>query len=624
MKITSLFIFLLLYASAPLFAQTDSLDILSELSDADDGLAERIQELSLNPINLNSARAEDLALIPFLTGEDIDSLLAYKIRNGGFSNSDSIREILGNSLYKQIRPFITIGYMHRQGLSFIQKNYQGDNNPGYNGSRLYNYSKLIYRRGYKWAAGAIIQKDPGERNYIDHLHGAVQYRSNDTKFIIGDFYLRFGQGLLFSNLYGTRKSILTAPLFRDLSLAAYMNLSSSEFGGKFGMYASWSKYRYKVFGFISRQLYDARMDGTNIRGIRTDGYHRTKSEILASNRIEENARAIGISANWQKLKAGILISRYQYTPGFNLERSQQDARRYYYSFQGRQLSAGSISYSYSHGAYRIAGEAAFSKPGTMAFQQSVFYGLRNIKAGIKFWSIYPEFQSPDGRMFDNAAPFPNADQGYLASLQIRMNKHWSLAGYKVFRQKLWRGYTSQMPLQKGDGLAELHYRQAHTDISLRFRRRESDDFPTINTRILNIQDNIRIEVRYHPKGGPLLRTRLEKTFFTSSAENGTLFFQDISVSPLKNIKLSTRLIFYKTTSFNSRIYEFEKDIPGSFANYPLYGQGHLIYVMIGGRFGKLLRYYIKWRMNFKNSYGNNGRSTNHLDTVVRSGLILHL
>ena len=97
MEITSLFLLLFIYASIPLFAQTDGLDILSELSDADDGLAERIQELSLNPINLNSARAADLALIPFLTGEDIDSLRAYKIRNGGVSNGDSSREILGIS-----------------------------------------------------------------------------------------------------------------------------------------------------------------------------------------------------------------------------------------------------------------------------------------------------------------------------------------------------------------------------------------------------------------------------------------------------------------------------------------------------------------------------------------------
>ncbi len=56
-----------------------------------------------------------------------------------------------------------------------------------------------------------------------------------------------------------------------------------------------------------------------------------------------------------------------------------------------------------------------------------------------------------------------------------------------------------------------------------------------------------------------------------------------------------RVTFFHTTSFKSALYEYENDLPGSFANFPLYGQGHKWYVMARVSFADHFRLWIKLR-----------------------------
>lgn len=620
------FIFILLsvlFYTTALHAQIDSLSLILDLSDGDDGLAEQVQELQLNPLNINKADASDLARIPYLSAADISHIMDYKERYGGFVKRDSLKQLLGTDVYGQIQHFITIGFQHRQGLSYIQKNYkqQGANN--YAGGPWYNYSKIIYRKGYRWAGGIIVQKDPGERNFIDHLNGALRYRSRYFKLILGNFYLNFGQGLLFSNIYGTRKSILPAAVFRNRGITAHINLSSSENTGKYGVYAAYAPGLYfRFFTFLSDNLYDARLKNNDIRGLRIDGYHRTATEIAGANRLEERNVAAGMTTHWEKLSAGIILTRYRYLPGFNLKETGQERRKNYFSLHGDQLMAGSMIYAWQKGAYRFSGEAAFSRQGKPAFQQSLFYGTSLVNAGIRFWHINPGFQSPDGRMFDSADPFPSADQGYLAALRLHPFARWYFAAYKIFRQHLWRDYFNRLPVFKNEWLAELSYQESKTRLSIRYRRRDGDVFSRLNSHIINKQDNIRLDLSYHSTRRVWLRSRVEKTFFADSPESGLLFFQDLSYRFSKYIHLNGRVVFYKTSSYASRIYEFEKDLPGSFSNYPMYDDGRLFYLMMSGKLGKYLRYYIKWRRNERNEFDKSGRAFVISAHVIRSGFVL--
>jgi hypothetical protein len=56
-------------------------------------------------------------------------------------------------------------------------------------------------------------------------------------------------------------------------------------------------------------------------------------------------------------------------------------------------------------------------------------------------------------------------------------------------------------------------------------------------------------------------------------ENGFLTFQDISYGINENLRFYGRVIFFKTDSFDSRLYEFENDITGIITNPGLFGEG---------------------------------------------------
>jgi hypothetical protein len=95
------------------------------------------------------------------------------------------------------------------------------------------------------------------------------------------------------------------------------------------------------------------------------------------------------------------------------------------------------------------------------------------------------------------------------------------------------------------------------------------------------------------------RSRFE--VLNGSAGSGFLTFADFRYS--KNYIFEGRLIFYETESWNSRVYEYENDLPGKFTIKQLYGSGKRFYIMLGE---KILPFeiYLKWSIDFKENVSN--------------------
>jgi hypothetical protein len=96
-----------------------------------------------------------------------------------------------------------------------------------------------------------------------------------------------------------------------------------------------------------------------------------------------------------------------------------------------------------------------------------------------------------------------------------------------------------------------------------------------------------------------VRSRIEKVFINYSdylsKQQGTNIYQDISwqVSPLLNIK--ARFSSSISDEYDSRIYEFENDLPGTFSNYALSGKGTKWYLLMRINIFNNLRFWIKYR-----------------------------
>ncbi len=109
----------------------------------------------------------------------------------------------------------------------------------------------------------------------------------------------------------------------------------------------------------------------------------------------------------------------------------------------------------------------------------------------------------------------------------------------------------------------------------------------------------RFDIIKHITNKIRVRSRAEKVFITHSQYlseiQGIHIYQDIRWNFFSFVTLNARYSSFETADYNSRIYEFENDLPGTFSNYALYGKGSKWYLMLKLSLWKTLRIWIKYR-----------------------------
>jgi hypothetical protein len=120
--------------------------------------------------------------------------------------------------------------------------------------------------------------------------------------------------------------------------------------------------------------------------------------------------------------------------------------------------------------------------------------------------------------------------------------------------------------------------------------------------VRRLKQSFRAEIIYDFSNKLRLKGRFELNDFSireaGEKENGYLLFQDIRFSPINNLRLYGRIIFFRTDSFNSAVYEYESDLTGVLSNLPMFGDGMRWYLI--ARY-KLL-YWISFSAKYSESY----------------------
>jgi hypothetical protein len=143
-----------------------------------------------------------------------------------------------------------------------------------------------------------------------------------------------------------------------------------------------------------------------------------------------------------------------------------------------------------------------------------------------------------------------------------------------------------------DILSQIEWRiDKSTLITVRYRRKKNEDkFVTIDNYGFSksvtgeirkqqlrfnidhsVSKNLRVKGRYE--------YRLLKNDYLKK-ESGTLFMCDVVYSVSSFFFINNRAIYYKTDSFDSGIYEFERDLEGVMTQPVLYGKGLRWYILI--------------------------------------------
>ncbi len=585
-------------------AQPDRLtELWAEFARDDTEFVERIQELYEHPVNLNTADKNELLSVPLFTVLQADSILALRKRLGGFRSKRQIRSILGAEYYELTKAFFTTRSRLVKNGAFIHKNYfsLADESAPYPGPNYYDYNKLYYEINDRLRFGLISQKDPGESSFFDYFTGYVRYRGSFFKLIAGSYKLEFGEGLTYSDPFGQQKSSMAVVPFASAINGARPTLSSAENVNQFGVFGElqgFSLFRWQVFYAANRR--DALMDdkGQIIIGMDYDGYHRTPREIASAGQINEQIWGSALTMEiGNRLSIGALASRTHYSPSIQFNKKTvrlNEWRRKYYTFHGEQLNNFSFFYTAQWERLFFSGEYAISGSRRPAYAQTVFLQIDPLKIGFKFWHLDKNYQAPYGRVFDDRNPFPRADEGFYLGLTYS-KKRFRFNFYRLFKKELWRSYFYPLPRQGAEWLAQADYRFERADVMLRYRNKQGERFISEATgnsaRIQQKQDIYYAQGRFKPASSLRLTTRFTHTVLHPFTEKGTALYQDLEWRILPAMQFNFRISFYRTDSYDSRIYEYETDLPGSFANYALYGEGYKWYVRVRW---DLMRFFSLW------------------------------
>ncbi|MBN2425626.1 MAG: helix-hairpin-helix domain-containing protein [Calditrichaceae bacterium] len=597
------------------FAQSDSLILQwAELMEEDEEIIESIQNLMEQPVDINKANREELLSIPFLSAEFADSIIARRNQRGQYSNKRQIRSIVGAEYYDVIRDFITIQASQRYTASVIHRNQlsiekiEEVRTNQYLGDALNTYDKVYYKNQDNLRAGIVTQKDVGESSYWDFFSGYIEYTGQNWKAVLGSYYLHFGQGLVFSNPFGNRKSSVSTMAFRNMNYGGFPSLSSSENTGHLGFYVK-STLPANLEGHIfwTASNLDGRYDsdGETVTGFNYDGYHRTANEIKTKDIIRENVFGFSVLRNFfNAINIGCLWASYQYSPKivpYQKDGDDSALRRNFFLFSGNSIQQSSLFYKLGYRNILLEGEAAFSGAGNdaLAVSQSLYLQNKNASAGIKFWRLGKSYLSPSGRSFDDSDAFPQGTEGYYFALSLKPVNQLTVHAYSLNSKDLWRTYFIKVPVQKSEWLIQAEYSAYAGVFSGRVRsvkREEIFSDTEIYGKTVDIEQlSGRLEVSWRLNRLIRLRSRWETTRINQLKEHGTNIFQDIQVQPLKWLSMATRFSFYKTNSYTTRIYEYENDIPGNFSNYPLYGDGSKWYLLLKIKPLSALSLWIKYR-----------------------------
>lgn len=356
---------------------------------------EELEQLTLSPININTASREDLLALPFLSEKQVDDIRDYVARYYGMKTLFELQLIPSITYFeRQILPLfvyceqskydtpkkltlkdmlrqhhheilsrVDVPFYHRKG--YLVKN-------GYVGSRIYNKNIYSFSATNHIQASIHTERDAGERG-IDSYGGQLLLKEIGplSTLAVGDYRVCFGEGLVINQGFCMGKSSpLSSP---SQGIRAIRSTDEVNFMRGVGSTLHLKDWTLSVF--YSHRNMDATLNkDSTIKTIQRTGYHRTQLEIDKQNTFHTNV--VGTNINWRhKAWHTGLTGVYQHTslplvPGIDFYRQIYP--------HGQQFGNIGLNYGYTGYNWIAKGEIAydFSQHG-VATLNTLSYRINN-------------------------------------------------------------------------------------------------------------------------------------------------------------------------------------------------------------------------------------------------------
>lgn len=570
----------------------------SSLIDEDEEttIFESVEELLRNPININKAQVDDLLQIPFLDFSSANFIIAYRDSNKQYYSINELFLIdeLSSELVNILKPLLTTSEQElviteqKSFLKFIGsrnrlvndiETREGYSKGNYLGNKLKLYNR-IQASADKFFVNITQEKDAGEKSLTDFYSASfsISDYSFVNKIILGDYNLTFGQGLTLAKPFGSRKgSFATLSVLKNQkNLSEYTSSDENRFFRGAAGYFTYSNFGLTLF--YSTNNISVNLNGENkITSLKEDGIFRTELDISKKHNTRLNNFGSSINYSLNKFKIGFLYQNLFYNNSFSEDYSIYIKDKNRFSFY-------SLDYSINFDDLFVSGEFSYNGLSTASINNLFI----NISRRFKLITSFRNYPSNYYNFFANGFGERSNTQneiGFYTGFQV----YTDFGIFDVYYDQFQFPNKNENKFQfSGNELSLFYQNKLSRNFSLNFRifiEQKDDEFIETTIQIgKSKREKVRTDLIYFASKNLRLKTRFELNYFSldeaSINENGYLVYQDINFNPIPHLKFYGRIIVFKTDSFNTRIYEFENDLTGTFSSKPLFGDGFRWYLLI--------------------------------------------
>jgi len=605
----------------------------NQASDEAGEMEEDIQQwqyLKKHPLNLNTAGVEEFSVFPFVTPLLIQKLELYRKLLGNLVDIHELQAVpgWGPELIKKIQPYITVkdDITFKGGVKDIARTAKHQlltrmsirkmSDEKFTGSRPYFLLRYQFRSD-RLQFAINTEKDIGERiiqtgkgvSFVS-FHLAYAGKKGPVKiFVIGDYLLNMGQGLIHWQGRAMKKTGLPIMIKRQLPMIqAYRSNDENRFHR--GVAILLQKKHWSLGTFVSYKAIDAnrKLDTVNskyyVSALINSGYHRTTAELADKHSLQLTTSGGVLTYQYKgfKIGANIIVNR------FSLPVIPAEAPYRKYSFRGQQMLNYSADYHYTHNNLHFFGEAAFNSSLNMALLQGLMYAVdKRLDLSLLYRKLDRSYYSFQGNAFMESVE-PSNEEGIYAGASMKISNSITLDAFVDYYRFPWLRYRLDLPGRGKDFLLQFTWKPDKKTVLYGRYRRES------KTENLSEEENqagmyFFMPVLSQPGNNNSPGDRLSISGFISKAnwrlnlshifsrqvewrvrfehsgvENGIklstgyLFFTDLFWTPPKTpVSISGRLGIFETTDYSSRIYAFENDVMYYSTIPAFFGRGMVVY-----------------------------------------------
>lgn len=602
----------------------------NESIDTDDFIL-KINKLFTNPVNINSDNLKRLLFLPFFTQIDINNIKLYIKDNGyilsinelllvkGFTRNRLLR--LRKMLYADM-PLKPISFLdstlfkksHSEVIGRIQRIYDKKRNK-FKGNMWKYYSRIQFNSQEKLKMGLLFEKDSGEPFFYNNQNGFDYYSAylqlNYNKVIkqinLGDYRILWGQGLIAGNSFNNAKSVNTISYGQVINdLAKYSSCDENHFFR--GMALKYNPFiNIELIPVYSNKKVDARLGEKGIISLNNSGYHRTLGEISLKDKAREQIFGMRLLWNAMNFQIGLNYLHYSISP--EILRSKYKWKKY--NFTGSINDNMSFDYRFNLFKFYVFGESALSKgKGYAHILGTNFIVKEDAQISIIYRSYCRNFNTIYGNGFGETHNTRN-ERGlyfgieYSPFKKLRCNVYYDYFKFPEIRYRITKGgYGNEF-------LLNLDYRfSKNTNIIFRYKSEKKPLDININSYVSTLKclkNSYRLSFINNISECYSFQGRLEYNTYNHSNlfESGRIFYLDLKYHSFsKLLKLQSRIVYFNTDSYKTRVYVYENDLLYAFSYPAYYYKGLRSYINISYKISKAISLYLKGGLTYWKSHPN--------------------